>query len=185
MSVDLAVKTQKLHALLKGTNAEERQKIIAAVLTLFGDSPLPTGGSPTAGGSGGAGAAGGAANPNPAGGAAGAMTARQYFEAKDPKNKIEELVVAASYHEQYENGTGTPREDFERLFAAAKRTFNASKYTRDLGNAKTKKYFNTGTENVLSHFGEKYVAALPDRKAAKAVPRPGKVVKKKAKKAKA
>lgn len=176
MSVDLAGTTQKLHKLLKGTSPEDRQKIIAAVLTLFGDAPLPVGGASN---SGTGGAAGGAAQHG-AGGAAGKPGARQFFQTKSPKKKVEELAVAAYYHEQYENGVaGTTRDDFERIYKDARRTFDKVHYNRDLGNAKTAKLFNTGTDNLLSHYGQDVVDALPDRAAVKAIPRPGKVSKKK------
>jgi hypothetical protein len=42
-------------------------------------------------------------------------------------------------------------------------------FRRDIGNAKTAKLFNAGKDNILSHHGEAYVDALPDRQAAAAL----------------
>lgn len=50
-ATDLAAVTVKVHDLLKALNSEERQKVVTAVMTLFGEA-APAGAASSAGGSG-------------------------------------------------------------------------------------------------------------------------------------
>jgi len=166
---DLATATQELYALLNALGTpEDRQKVITAAMTLVGEAHHnPTGagqgsktetfGLPPAPGSSGASSGG---NP----------TARQFFDQKQPKGKTEELAVAAYYREHFvQSGAANTRDDFQAVIkTGAKRAFDDRHYARDLANAKTAKLINTGKENQISYIGEKFVDALPDRKAAAA-----------------
>lgn len=101
----------------------------------------------------------------------GVGTASDYFRTKDPQGLMEVLAVAARYRELTEEAEVHTKEDLDAVFRAARR--NASKnFSRDLRNAKKQQYFNSGPDVVLSHYGQSYVDALPDREAARAIPRP-------------
>lgn len=97
-----------------------------------------------------------------------------YFDAKDPRTKGEELAVAARYREEHESATTSTREELEKVIRAARRNFDSGNFKRDLDNARRKGLFNSGTgkQIVLSHRGQRYADALPDRQAAKAAPKP-------------
>jgi hypothetical protein len=164
---DISTAPQKMYKLLKSFSAEERQRVINSTLTLFGE--VHTGGGAPGGGSG-AGAGGSTGTGSPGGTT---PTVRQFFDAKQPKGKIEELAVAARYREQYSGGTSNTKEEFQETFKAAKRNFDAKNFRRDIGNAKTAKLFNAGKDNILSHHGESYVDTLPDRQAAAALRKAG------------
>jgi hypothetical protein len=176
--IDVAAKTQKLYGLLKEATAEERQTIIAATLTLFGDVPLN---QMAPGGKGGA-PSGGIASGVSTGSGAGFGTMREFFDAKQPQTKLEQLAVAARHREQG-GAKNNSKDDFRSAFDAAKRAFDSNNFTRDIANAKTAKLFNLGSDNLLSYYGELYVDALPDRDAAAAIKRPGAVKRKVPKKA--
>ncbi len=164
--LDPAAVTKKVYALLKGASPPERQAIVAATMTLFGEAvPHATAASNQGAG------AGSGAGAGPAGGGSGGI--RSFFEAKQPRTKLEELAVAARFLEK-EGGRAHSKDDFSATFAAAKRPFDARHFARDMSNARRAKLFNTGKDNVLSYFGENYVDALPDHAKADGLKRPGK-----------
>lgn len=167
---DLAEATVKIHSLLKEFDEPaDRQKVISAALTLLGDVFIPpVHGRPSAAG--------------PATGAAPAMAGAtldpiQFFEQKDPRNKIEELAVAARFRELTENAESHTKEQLGLVIKSARRNFDVRNFARDMGNAKTAKMFNLGSENALSYAGQKYVDALPNRELAAAARKPAKRVK--------
>jgi hypothetical protein len=166
---DLADTTVKVHTLLKEfQEPADRLKIISAALTLLGDNFNP-------------GAAGRPAGPfingtpKPNGPTGDAI---QYFEQKDPRNKIEELAVAARFREETEGAVGHSKEQLAAVIKSARRNFDARNFARDMGNAKTAKLFSLGAENQLSYAGQKYVDALPNRELAAAARKPAKRVRK-------
>jgi hypothetical protein len=154
---DLASATTEVHALLKNLESAERQRVIQAALTLLGDAYIP----PTGAGNGHGGGVAGAGGHQRGAGAVG--SAQQFFELKQPKNKVEELAVAAGYREQSQGLEAHTKEDFAAVIKAARRNFDARNFRRDLSNAKTSGYFNLGSDNSLSYQGQKFVDALPDR----------------------
>lgn len=175
---DLASTTTEVHALLKGLESADRQKVIQAALTLLGDVYVPL----TSSGNGHGGGTAGTTNQPTGIGSTG--TAQQFFESKQPKNKVEELAVAARYRELSQGAEGHSKDDFAAVIKAARRNFDSNNFRRDLSNAKTSKYFNLGKANSLSYQGQKFVDALPDREQA-AVPSRGRKKGKAAGKAKA
>lgn len=104
----------------------------------------------------------------------GAVTEREFFEAKLPESKGEELAVAAKYRELYADATSSTKDELQDVIKKARRNFDTKNYARDIDNARTKGLFNrgNGTDAVLSHYGQNYVDALPDRDAVKALRRP-------------
>jgi hypothetical protein len=94
-----------------------------------------------------------------------------FFEKKQPKNKIEELAVAARYREEAAEAEVSSQEDLAVVFREARRTFDANNFRRDIENARVKKLFTRGTGRgivQLSAVGQKMVDALPERLAVKA-----------------
>jgi hypothetical protein len=178
----------KLVSLLGKVDAEDRPRAIQAALLTLGDSALPTGlemGTGTGGNGGGSG--GGVRGGGGMGAPGGQMTAQAYFKAKKPKNKIEELAVAARYREQYMSAETSSKAEFQDVVTKARLNFDASNFNRDIGNAKTAKLFNIGGDRdayMLSAYGQDYVDALPDREALKELSPIKKRGKKKAAKAK-
>jgi hypothetical protein len=170
-TLDLAETTVKIHTLLKELEEPaDRQKVISAALTLLGDVFIAAApGRPTAG------ASMGAAAPAMAGAT---LDAIQFFEQKDPRNKIEELAVAARFRELTENAESHTKDQLGSVIKSARRNFDVRNFARDMGNAKTAKMFNLGSENALSYAGQKYVDALPNRELAAAARKPAKRVKK-------
>lgn len=111
-------------------------------------------------------------------------SASEYFRNKDPQGLMEVLAVAARYRELTERAEIHTKEELDAVFRAARRNAPAN-FSRDLANAKKQQYFNSGDAIVLSHFGQSYVDALPDREAVKAIGRPKKMGGSKKKKSKA
>lgn len=101
-------------------------------------------------------------------------SAAEFFKAKDPQGLIEVLAVAARFRELNEKVESHTKEDFDSVFRAARRNV-PSNFPRDLKNAKKQQYFNSGSDIVLSHYGQNYVDALPDRESARAINRPKKL----------
>lgn len=168
---DLAETTVKIHSLLKEFDEPaDRQKVIAAALTLLGDVFSP----PAPGRAVGTGPGLGGRN----GTAGGTLDPIQFFEQKDPRNKIEELAVAARFRELTENAVSHTKDQLGSVIKNARRNFDVRNFARDMGNAKTAKMFNLGPENALSYAGQKYVDALPNRELAAAARKPSKRVKK-------
>lgn len=163
----LSKATTSVFKLLEGLPPDDRQRILAAALTLFGDQ----GPNPSA-------VQGGVVSQTFAmlgaapKGSLSAADARSYFDQKVPQSKIEELAVAARFREQLKGAATHEKSDLEDVIRAARRSFNGDKYRRDMDNAKTAGFFNRGNGNPLSHYGQDFVDALPDRDAAKALPKP-------------
>jgi hypothetical protein len=166
----IAQVSSEIYALLEPLKADERARILNGVRALFGDATVP---ATTSGGGNGEG---------------GAVTdvvrrgAQAYFDHKDPKNKSEEFATAARFHELSTNGAVAAKLDFERIIATqARRSFHRLNFTRDIDNAQKSKFFNLGGNSesgyTLSHVGQKFVDALPDRAAAKAIKKAAKTKK--------
>lgn len=102
-----------------------------------------------------------------------AKDAAGFFSSKEPKNKGEELAVAARYRELKQDASEHEKEELEKVVRAARRNFDSKNYSRDIDNARRKGLFNHGTPTTLSYFGQEYVDALPDREKVKSIPSPG------------
>lgn len=147
----------KIVSILEPLEPGGRARAIHAALTLLGDDQR--------------------IDPSALGGDAGAagrrpprITEKAFFDSKDPRTKSEQLAVAARYREEQENATASTRAELEKVITTARRNFDKNNYRRDLDNARRKGFFTSGTGKdaaVLSHYGQKYVDALPDRAAAK------------------
>lgn len=161
--------TTKIFEILQPVEQADRSKVIQAVLTLLGETTVSfSAGSPV----------------NPAGGASTATSPaipvnkntdeKSYFLLKKPNNKIEEFAVAAHYREEILGHTTSTKDDIKAVISAARRNFDNAHFSRDLGNAKRSGLFNKGNgrDIVLSHYGQSYVDALPDREALKSVEKP-------------
>jgi hypothetical protein len=178
--VDLAGITTQIHGLLDPLEPAERQRAITAALTLLGDTYV----FPAVGQAGPAGTVPSpVAHTGPQASGAG-VTPRDFFATKDPKNKVEELAVAARYRELYESAESHTREQLAQVIKAARRNFDGTNFSRDLGNAKTSKLFSLGKDNALSYTGQQFVDALPDRDQALGL-RKGKMAKRARKEGKA
>lgn len=182
----IASVTQKVFDLLEPFESAERRRVVAAVLTLLGESAVSNigvgGGAGQGDGGNGEGGAGQGDGDN---GGGGACTPQQFFNEKDPQTKGEELAVAARYREQHKNFNTHQKDDLRNVIREARRNFDDNHFRRDLGNAKTKGLFNKGKENTLAYYGQHYVDALPDRVAARKIRKPKRASKKtKAKKKK-
>jgi hypothetical protein len=98
--------------------------------------------------------------------------AKAYFDEKQPHSKIEELAVAARFREETENADSSSQEELGAIFRAARRTFDAHNFKRDVDNARNKGLFmrGTGRDSLhLSSYGQTLVDTLPDRDSAKAL----------------
>ena len=65
------------------------------------------------------------------------------------------------------------KAEFEAVIRKARRDFDSGNFSRDMSNAKRSGFFTSAggrDGHVLSHHGQRYVDALPDRDAAKKVP---------------
>jgi hypothetical protein len=157
---------------LEPLESEERIRVVSAVLTLLGEDDLTKG---AARGGGGSGTPVSSSQENTG-------NAQQYFSAKDPQNKIEELAVAARFREASQNLHEHKKEEIHAVFADARRNFDSHHFSRDMANAKRRGFFTKGGENKLAYYGQQYVDALPDREAVKAIraPRTRKTASKKA-----
>ncbi len=154
----------KLYELLSSLDADERSRVIQATLVLFGEEK--------------------AQNTVPPGNAS--MNSNQrnsilnnagaFFDSKEPKNKGEELAVAARFRELKQDGKTHSKTDFKQIVTDARRNFDSSNFSRDLDNAKRQAgFFNLGTDreaSQLSYYGQQYVDALPDREAVAKLRRP-------------
>jgi hypothetical protein len=159
----IAELTAELYKLLEPLDSQNRTRLISATLTLLGESissPL-AGGSQTDGGI-----------PDPAALSGFTSDALTFFNAKRPEGKSEELAVAARFRELKSDESTHEKDDFRNVFGSARRNFDSGNFGRDLGNARTRGFFNPGTGNTLSAYGINFVDALPDREAAKAITAP-------------
>lgn len=163
----LADITSQLYAVLEPLEPDDRHKAITAVLTLLGQPSPGVGSAPhvTAGDD----TSGSVASVS--GNVAG-LGAKRFFDEKDPRNKGEELVVAARYRELHEDAHDHSKNDFKEIVAAARRNFDDHNFTRDLNNAKIKGLFNKGPGHTVSYFGQQYVDTLPDREGLKKLRKP-------------
>lgn len=92
------------------------------------------------------------------------QNAQQYFDAKQPKGKSEELATAARYLELYLNKEELEKSDFQEIITKqARRTFDAKNFARDIGNAKITGYFVKGKKIMLASKGQHFVDKLPER----------------------
>jgi hypothetical protein len=114
--------------------------------------------------------------------------AKAYFNKKGPQGMSESLACAARYSETIGGNAGVLREDFERVFEAARRNFPSKSFARDIDNAVRSGFFRAGGSKkagyTLSAHGQDYIDALPDRTAAKAIERPKRAPRGKAKRKK-
>jgi hypothetical protein len=152
-----------LYLLLEPHDDETRQKAVHAVQVLFGDSResnpsrSANGASPTAGHT-----SDNGSNLDLTSNAA------EYFDRKQPISKIEELATAVRFIEIRTQNDSVTKSDIEDVFVAARRNFDVRNFRRDIDNAKTKGLFTKSRDKgvfTLSHFGQKYVDALPNREA--------------------
>lgn len=168
----------KLVSMLTPLDAADRTKAIRAALTLLSDGSTNDDFDFKDGGSG------------HAGGGAGALSGRvpkeqAYFAEKIPRTKGEELAVAARYREIREGALSSSKAEIGSVIRAGRKNFDAGNYRRDLENARISGLFTRGTGKdaaTLTDYGQRYVNALPDRKAVKELPRPRKTPRKKGKK---
>ncbi len=167
---DLTGITTQIHGLLEGLDPAERQRAITAALTLLGDAYVFPAATAPARQMGTANLSGDGRQPSDV------VTPRDFFASKDPKNKVEELAVAARYRELHEGAEGHTKEQLAQVIRTARRNFDSANFARDLGNAKTAKLFSLGKENSLSYTGQQFVDALPNREQALAT-RKGKITK--------
>jgi hypothetical protein len=162
----IAAVSSAIYKLLEPQDKGERTRIVNSVLALFGESITP--GADGGGGGGAANGGGGSGTSDAA-----SQGARAYFDQKDAKGKAEELATAARFHELVKNGASATKADFQRIIATeARRSFDSRNFFRDIDNARKAKLFNPGNTDglyTLSHVGQKYVDALPDRAKAKAL----------------
>jgi hypothetical protein len=160
----------KIYKLLEQFEPEERSRIISGTLALFGSpAPLtPIAANPAT-----------PANQTQATGRASTASAdpQQFFQQKDPQNKGESLAVAARYLENTSASTSHTKAHLEQATRGARRNFDSANFARDISNAVNQSgFFNKGGSAkkgyVLSYYGQNFVDALPDRKAAMAIQRP-------------
>ncbi len=152
-------------AILEPLSVEERNRAISAASTVLGDEVHV----------GIAGNLGKGEQPATPPRRLGASSAQAYFDEKSPENKGEELAVAARYREENAGVSATTKDEFRSVLKEARRNFDDRNFKRDLDNARVKGLFNRGAGKegaVLSYFGQKYVDALPDRVAVKALGKP-------------
>ena len=161
--------TSKIVALLEPLEDGDRLKVIQAAFVLLGVNAgeaiaMPTAGMPSR-------APGLAVAPSAA---AKANGEKEYFDAKQPASKGEELAVACRYREEVLDASSSMKEELKAVFKAARRNFDDRNFARDLDNARTKGLFNRGSgkDVVLSHYGQNYVDAMPDRDAVNAIRKP-------------
>ncbi|TET38304.1 MAG: hypothetical protein E3J72_03580 [Planctomycetota bacterium] len=150
-----------IYKLLKNRTPEDRSKIITAALALCGDSASPFSPAPAEG-------------IQPPSGKK--MKAADYFEEKDPKDKGEQLAVAARFLELSESKEHLERADFKRVFDSARINFNDDRFARDISNSTIRaKFFLSGGKKKqykLSLYGQKFVDTLPNHAEAKKIKRP-------------
>lgn len=158
--------TNKLVAILEPLENADRQRVIHAAFVLLGvtASDAATTTTPAALLLG--------AKPGPPNGKV--ASEKAFFDLKQPANKGEELAVAARFREENLDATGSTKDELKAIFKAARRNFDSNNFGRDIDNARKKGIFNrgSGSDAVLSHYGQSYVDTLPDRDAVKALRKP-------------
>jgi hypothetical protein len=179
----IAEASAELFKLLEPFDSAERARMVNGTLMLLGDAQLPA-------------AAPSQHNHQPPGvppvvpgGAIVFTAARKFFADKAPQGVVESLATAARFFESSGGSAALTKEDFAAVFEGARRNFSAPNFARDIDNAVRGGYFRGGGSAkrgyTLSHHGQDYVDALPNRETAKAIERPkatgpGKPKKKKA-----
>lgn len=152
---DISSITTRVYGLLKPLESEDRQRVVAAALTLLGErARQETSDDRTSEETG---------------------TAQAYFKSKQPQTKIEELAVAARFRELQQDQQDQQvhkKSDLQAVFKAARRNFDSHKFSFDIANAKKAGLFTRAREITLAHYGVSYVDALPDREAVKRLRRP-------------
>jgi len=156
--INLPTLTNKIYDLLKGVPVEDRQKVIKAAFTLLGDSISLKEQI--------------VEFEKDSGLSGDFKKAKDFFENKDPKSKIEEIAVACRFRELSSNEHVHTKEQIAKVFDVARRNFDSSNFKRDLDNSKTKGLITKGSEIKLSYIGQKYVDALPDREEIKKLRKP-------------
>ena len=155
---NIAEITGKLYKLIKDLEPDDRKRVLAASMMLFGEVAPDAGAASDAGSS----------NAK--------HTPKSFMHEKNPQNKNEALAVAARYRELYDKSDTHTKEDLKNVFADSRRNLDARNYARDIKNARNQSgYFNKSTakgSETLSYYGQNYVDALPDREAAKKVLKP-------------
>lgn len=161
--------TKKLVALLDPLESGDRQRALQAAFVLLDIAPN----APIFNGTQSVQVTTQANGPKPTA-MGGNVSERSFFEEKQPESKGEELAVAARYREAYGGATSSTKDELREVFKSARRNFDANNYNRDIGNARTKGLFNkgSGADTVLSHYGQNYVDALPDREMVNALKKP-------------
>jgi hypothetical protein len=155
--------SNELFALLQGFTPEERMRIVSGTFGLLGE-PVPP--QPHAG------PIGSALSSTPIVPAPSTPgDARQFFAAKATQGVSELLAAAARFHELTNNLAPTTKSDFDNVIRVlGRRNFDATNFARDIFNAQTAGYFNKGgdakTGYQLSHVGQDFIDALPDRERA-------------------
>jgi hypothetical protein len=165
----IADASAELYKLLEPFESAERARIVSGTLTLLGDAQLPVQSASPQG------------NPAPgfppaAGGAIPFAAARKFFANKSPQGVVESLAAAARFFETSGGGAALIKDDFVAVFEGARRNFAQTNFARDIDNAVRGGYFRAGGGKkkgyTLSHYGQDYIDALPNREAAKALERP-------------
>lgn len=152
----------KILAVLETLEAQDRGRVIQAALTLLDDGDTSQFVPRTQ-------------TEAPFGFRGNRAREKEYFDAKDPQRKIEELATAARFLEDTENVTSATRSELERVIKAARRNFDSKNFKRDIENARTANLFTRGTGRdslVLSAYGQNYVDALPNREALQELAKP-------------
>jgi len=151
----------KLVAILEPIDKADRIRAVRAALTVLGDDAAEGDDLPEL--------------TRPPTSVRSSLREKSYFDQKNPRTKVEELAVAARYREESVSATTHTQAQLREVIAAARRNFDAKNFRRDLENAKVAGLFNRGTGKdsiVLSHYGQSYTDALPDREAVKKLGRP-------------
>lgn len=106
-----------------------------------------------------------------------AISARDYFNNKNPENRGELLAIAARYLEISQNKEVLIKDDFATVLKEARRNFDSSNFSRDMRNAvNNAKLFMSGGEREtykLSFYGQEYADNMPDKEKIKLIKRPG------------
>jgi hypothetical protein len=175
----------KVCTLLQPLESSDRQRVIQASLVLLGESVMP----PTPQGGGAPPLAQPAGFP-PAPSNPSQVNAYQFFQQKDPQNKIECFAVAARYLELYQSSPSCSKDELKSVIAKeARRNFDDKNFRRDIENARTNGLFNRGADErgkfTLSYYGQQYIDALPDHAKVKTLRKPNGVSRKSPVKSKA
>ncbi len=164
--VTIARLPEQLYKLLSPFSSEERKRVIDATLILLGDKPTVIGQVEIAGHQG--------TTENQAPSDIG--EAGKFFALKEPRNKGEQLSVAARYRELTGSGIEHSKEELQQVFDSAHLNFDEHNFKRDMDNARRQAglFLKGGAKgsDKLSYYGKQFVDALPDREAIKKLKKP-------------